>query len=244
MCVASGVPDDEAAFCGKLTGSNLFFGNFVSFQFLAEGKSHREDGRPKCDCEGRVHWATEKSELIITSLLLGSYFIGKVFQTKRTKKDYRQTKCAFWIAIVGVYMRTNIISLVYEDPLKISDGNLTVTDFSCGNLKLTLADHFSYSHDLCHFYTDYQPLLREETPKIVLDTLDQIKKKENKDKLRELKKDLPPKSASDGFADLEIIKADFNPSNFNDLMKKMKLDNIIEGDPECTSETGDDCKND
>ena len=77
ICSATGVKNGERGFCGKLAASSLIFGNLISFQILAEGRSFREDGHPKCDCDANTQWPSERTELVITSLLLGSYFLGQ-----------------------------------------------------------------------------------------------------------------------------------------------------------------------
>ena len=111
ICSATAIKNEETEFCGKLAASSLIFGNLISFQILAEGRSFREDGHPKCDCDAKTQWPSEQTELIITSLLLGSYFIGQAFVTKK-HENRKERRSAFFMAITAVFLRTNLISLM------------------------------------------------------------------------------------------------------------------------------------
>ena len=118
ICSATGVTNGESGFCGKLAASSLIFGNLISFQILAEGRSFREDGHPKCDCDVNTQWPSERTELVITSLLLGSYFLGQAFLTAKNENS-KFRRSAFFVAIVAVFLRTNLISLMVRFYCKI-----------------------------------------------------------------------------------------------------------------------------
>ena len=71
-----GIPPDEVLTSAELVGEKTFFNEFIAFTDLGEMISDRKEGFPRCDCNEKVRWLSERGETLVVYALCGFSNLG------------------------------------------------------------------------------------------------------------------------------------------------------------------------
>ena len=138
-----GLPLSDVLPSSFLIGQKTFFTEFVAYQTLGDMIGYREQGYPRCDCNGNIQWLSERSEILTTYALSGfsnipsmAIMLGGLgglapaHQSKFSKLVVR----ALAGGLISCMVRACVASLLFDPPGGAFNwGNINLKDCSYGN---------------------------------------------------------------------------------------------------------------